>query len=389
MSKNIGNKQNEIARIENVFIFNAQYKLPARDQKILLYLISKINPQRQVRFDRQVIAVKDLEKALKGDGKKWGGLYNEMKAFQKRIIDAKIEFPTEIEIGGRKFSGLVNWFQSIVPVKDEYGNVGIEFLFSEPLKPFLIDLNEYAKINYEEVIPLKSGFSARMFQIFRAHRDKMKRYEKRSTLKYSVDELKTLLGVADKYADWRNFKRKVVEVIEMEINKHTSIKVAFEEKRQGRKVIGLIFNFSDKTNQSLELKIADEDVDISKLSYAQLRAFDLLVEYQIKEAIAVEMIGRVGGSEFRGFEDWYFEEVTHIFEGKTKQENQGAKAGTLVKWFLEMKIFEQGDHFSRIIEKLQIRKKKLQRENVTAWGNRLMAKEMTGREFADMVKRRR
>ena len=217
-----------------------------------------------------MIAVKDLEKALKGDGKKWGGLYDEMKSFQKRIIDAKIEFPTEIEIGGRKFSGLVNWFQSIIPVKDEHGNVGIEFLFSEPLKPFLIDLNEYAKINYHEVIPLKSGFSARMFQIFRAHRDKMKRYEKRSTLKYCIEELKGLLGVTDKYADWRNFKRKVVEVIQKEINEHTSIKVDFEEKRQGRKVIGLIFNFSDKTNRSLELDKIDEDVDISKLSYAQL-----------------------------------------------------------------------------------------------------------------------
>ena len=67
-------QSNKIARIENKFIFNAQYKLTAREQKVILYLISNIDPRRQERFHEQVISVKELESVLKADGKKWGGL---------------------------------------------------------------------------------------------------------------------------------------------------------------------------------------------------------------------------------------------------------------------------------------------------------------------------
>lgn len=381
---NRDNSKGQIARIENAFIFHAQYKLPARDQKILLYIISKISPKSQKEFNKQVVSVKELERALKKDGKKWGGLYSEMKSFQNRMMDAKIVFPTDIKIGGKKFPGMVSWFQSISPVKDKDDNVGLEFLFSSPLKPFLLDLKEYARINYSEVIPLRSGFAARMFQVFRAHRDKKKRYEKNSTLKYEIEDLKYLLGVGDKYADWRNFKRKVVEVVVSEITEHTSIRVKFEEIRKGRKVIGVAFLFSDKRNYDMEE--LPEALDISQLTYAQIRAFYSLTEYHIQDVVAKEMLGKVKGSEFRGFEDWYFEEIIQIFESKTKQTTPEAKAGTLVNWFIREKIFEQGDHFARIMEKLQNRKKMLQQKNAKAWGNRLLAREMAAREFEALVK---
>ena len=93
------------------------------------------------------------------------------------------------------------------------------------------------------------------------------------------------------------------------------------------------------------------------------------------------MLSRVGGSEINGFEDWYFEEVISIFESKTKQEGEAAKAGTLVNWFLKKKIFEQGDMFAKIMERLQTRKKKLQQKRRDAWENRLLARDMTSEEF--------
>jgi len=74
---------NKIARIENRFIFNAQYKLTAREQKVILYLISNIDPKNQKRFHEQIISVKKLESVLKADGKKWGGLYTSSRYHQK------------------------------------------------------------------------------------------------------------------------------------------------------------------------------------------------------------------------------------------------------------------------------------------------------------------
>ena len=67
------NVSNKIARIENKFIFHAQYKFTSREQKVILYLIANINP-KQERFIEQIIPVRELEQVLKSDGKKWGGL---------------------------------------------------------------------------------------------------------------------------------------------------------------------------------------------------------------------------------------------------------------------------------------------------------------------------
>ena len=135
------NFKNKVARIENRFIFNARYKLTAREQKVILYLIANVDPSTQERFNEQIIPVKHLEAVLKADGKKWGGLYEEMQTFTDRILEKKIRFPSELKIDGKYFPGKVNWFQSATPIKGENDEVSLRFLFSEDLKPFLLPVS--------------------------------------------------------------------------------------------------------------------------------------------------------------------------------------------------------------------------------------------------------
>ena len=377
--------QQQIARIENFFVFNAQYSLTAKEQKVILYLVSRLDPVKQSNLHEQVVPLRELKKMLLDSSKKNGSFYEEMQRFSDRIMEKRIEFQSNIEYEGRRLPGKVNWFQSITPTHNEKGDVCLEFLFAEKLKPFLLELKEYTQIDYQETLNLTSGFSVRMFQVFRAHRDRMSRYEQFSKLNYSIEELKALLGVGDKYKDWRNFKRRVLEVVNKEINDHTSIDVRFQEVRKGRKIIALDFFFSDKGSVKKESTQGSlfETMPLERMSRSQQFAFDKLVAYGIRDGIALKMLSRILSSEFRGFEDWYFEEVMHIFESKSKAENGPAKAGTLVKWFIERHIFEQGDHFARIMERLQTRKKKLEKENPTAWQNRLRARDMTKGEFEE------
>lgn len=372
-----------VARIDNQFVYNARYNLSARESKIILFLISKIDPIRQKNLIEQTISVKELEQVLKGDAKRWGGLYKELEVMRDRLMDKSIVFPTEIKIGGKTFSGKINWFQHIMPVKDKQGNVALEFLFAQTLQPFLLNLREYVAINFLEVVTLKSAFSIRMFQVFRAHRDRLSKYQKRSVINYDLQELKSLLGVEGKYGDYRNFKKKILEVLKKEITKHTTISVDYKPLKKGRSVAGIRFEFWDTGDRSSnpKQKALIESLSFEALSYAQLQAFNRLVAYSINDDVALEMLSRVKGSEIVGFEDWYFEEVIKIFESKTNQEAEGAKAGTLVLWFLKLKVFEQGDHFAKIMEHLQMRKKQLQKNRPDAWDNRLMAKEMTRQEF--------
>jgi len=372
---------NTIARIENTLIFHAEYQLTAKEQKVMLYLISSIDPVRQNNFQSQVISLKNLESVLMSD-KKNGSFYKEIKNFAKRMVKKGIEFTTEVEIDGEFLSGYINWFQSIVPTKNDGGEASLKFKFSEDLKPFLLELKEYTQIDYVEVLPLHSGFSIRLFQLFRAYRNRMGKHQKRSVLKYELEELKGLLGVAGKYADYRNFRLKILEVMQKEINKHTSIGLKYKPYKEGRKVVGVEFEIWDSKARKKKMpKLEKGSIKFDALSFAQVKAYDMLVSYGVTDGIALEMLSKLDGSEIAGFEDWYFAEVIRIFESKTNQATEGAKAGTLVIWFLKKKIFEQGDHFATVMERLQARKKKLQTERLEAWENRLIAKTMTSSEF--------
>lgn len=382
----------QVARIENFFVFNARYSLTAKEQKVILYLIAKINPRLQERFHEQIVPIKDLQKLLIDKGKKNGSFYKEMEKFSDRIMDKRAYFDTDVEWEGKRIPGRINFFQSISPMHNEKGEVCLEFLFSEKLKPFLLELKEYVGIDYQEVLMLNSGFSIRMYQIFRAHRDRMAKHEKNSRLTYTVEELRSLLGVADKYEDWRNFKRIVLDKVKKEINKHTNIKMTFTTERDGRKVVGVIFNFSDKDKHKGELTLKTSTttpslfaLKVEELSRAKLFAYDLLLAYGIKENIVLEMLSKVVNPEFNGFEDWYFEEVIKLFEAKTHQEDGPAKAGTLVTWFLKLNVFGQDDNQAKIMELIQRRKKALRLANGAAWDNRMLAKGMTAGAFREQI----
>jgi len=367
---------NTLARIENHFIFNAQHGLSAREQKVILFLISQINPLDK-QFEMQIVPLKEIQDILLD--KRSGSFYEQMMNFADRMTDKKISFDTSVKFRGKKMKGYINWFSSIIPIYNELGDTCIQFLFSKDLKPFLLELKQYSQIDYAQVMPLGSSFSIRMYQVFRGYRDKMSKHQKRSVINYDLQELRTLLGVVDKYKDWRNFNRRVIGVIEDEL-KQTDIRVKPTPIRKGRKVTGIKFEIWDKGNRSTPKA---GKLKFDTLTFSQRKAYQKLVGYSIADDIAMEMIGRVGGSELIGFEDWYFDMVLSIFESKTRAKSEEQKAGTLVNWFLKKKIFDQGDHFAKIMEQLQARKKKLQDTRPEAWDNRLLAKTMTSDEFTN------
>jgi len=364
-------KNKTIASIENTLIFDTHYQLTAKEQKILLLLISKLDPIRQTEFHEQFVSIKELKRVLLDN--RSGSFAKELNRFRKRLMAKTFIFNSDIIVDNEELEGEIRWFQHILPMAQE-GVKGVEFLFAKRLQPFLIALKEYVKIDYTEVLPLNSGASVRLFQYFKAHRSKMTKYQKLSKLKFELDELKDILGVPGKYKDYRNFRKRILEVVELEINEHTSIGMKFSPIKTGYSVTAIGFEIWDKGSSPKSSKL-------TTLSFAQEKAEKLLVAYGIEDGIALEMLSKAKGSEITGFEDWYFSAVIEIFEAKTNQQNETAKAGTLVIWFLKKQVFEQGDMFAKIMENLASRKKQLQESDLSAWDNRMLAKGLTAEAF--------
>ena len=377
------------ARIGNQFVFNARYRLPAREQKIILYILSKVNPNNGSEFHKQRLSVEELQDLLVREGGKYGSFYNELLTIADVVTNCKITFPTRFEVNGVRLKGSINWFQHCIPVEDEHGKLHLEFVFSEILKPFLIDLKEYVRINVTEVFPMRSGYSIRMFQILKAEFDRYKEHKTQIFLAFSLDELKELLGLDGKlsYADFKNFRVRVLDPIREEINLFSKdIQVDYDYLKTGKKITGVRFLTTAKNKTALEDTPSVKDsvksvLDVSKLTRAQGRALSFLTQFGVFEPIAFKQIlPSLAGSELLGFEDLFIQLAIAYFK-KNAQQNLPA---TFVVWWHDKKVFDvqsSSGVWSILMEQLAVEKKRMQKNDPPAYENRLVARTMTNGEF--------
>lgn len=382
--------ENLLARLENSFVFAARYKLNAREQKMLLYLISKLNPKNQSDFHKQAVTIAELKDLLTADDKKHGSFRERLQDSVNNLVSCQIHFPSTFTIDGIQFRNVINWFQYCVTKQDENGQVYLEFAFSEILKPFLLNLKEYVKLNPVDVLKMRSAYTIRMYQIFKAEFDRVGKL-RQAKVTFTIIELKELLSIEDKYnsGDLKDFRNRVLNKIRDEVNElSTSIHVDYTYVKTGKRVTGVTWVISDKkSDTSPRTKKKDTDAedfvpsqkDTAKLTRAQLKAFELLVELGVYEGIAFKQIlPTIGGSEIQGFEDLFVQKAILFFKGKSKR----ADAPTFIKWWHELKVFEVGSElWSKITEGVIEDKKRLENDNPEAFLNRMKAKNMTDLEF--------
>lgn len=377
----IQHTEKQIARLENRFIFNAHYRLTANEQKIILFLASNVNLQKE-DFQKQTVPVVVLEKILKQNDKKWGSLYDRMQDFASKIISKHISFPTNFEIDGRNFPGYVNWFQSISPCRNAQDEVCLEFEFSNKLKPFLLHLKEYVKLSRIDIAPMKSGFSIRIYSILKAYRDKMRKHETESSYTIEIEEFKSLLGISGKYTAFDNFRRRVLNVAKKEINENsTSINIDFKGIRSARKITHIKYVIRDK-EEAVEV-ISELNTD--KLSKAKLKAFQLLVEFGVFEGIAYyQVLPEIKGGGVEGFEDYFIEYTLAHFKQKANNPNPA----TFVTWWQKQFFSIDREDWSKITEQVNAAKKALRQKDMSTFDNRMQAKTMTNAAFEEWYRKR-
>lgn len=238
-----------IARIENELVLNYQYVFSAREQKVMLFLIANLEKE-----DNSVtVSIKDIENVLKDEDKKWGESYKQIKDLCFSLLDKKLVHKSKIKYKGAYMEAGYNWFQSVVPVEDNTAGTFIKFRFSQDVLPFLLKLKEYVQINIKEIKHMKSGYSIRLFQLLKAKRNKNREYTDCTEISYTIDDIKMLLGVEDKYPRFDNFRQKVLDVAKAEINENTSIffQIVYKyQNTQQKKIDHLTFKVFDNKEKA-------------------------------------------------------------------------------------------------------------------------------------------
>ena len=370
----------QIAKIENRLVLNAQYKMTTYEQKVFLSLISKLNPKEQNTLSEIEMTISELEQILKNTGRKDGRLYEKIERTRRNLLKQTIEFPSEIEIDGKYLAGGMTFFRRIILGYNANGEKALFFLFNDILEPFLLHLNEYVQINQLQVAKMKSSHAIRIYTMLKAIRAKRRKHENVSQETYSVKQLKELLGIEKKCRDFYDFNRIVLKPSKKEINKNTDIQI-LEIKRikTQRKVTDLVFVFTDqKSDDSNQLTISvskektpsskdtvsqtskkttkieqksppkskprafstdqeqpDSDM-VSLLTEAQKRSYNMLVKLGINKVFIIEKILagiRRLGTEVKGYEDIYVRMLINHFSAKSNATGQEHQGGVFVNWW--------------------------------------------------------
>ena len=241
MEKDIQILNNNVITKSNVLI-EANYKLTTTEQKIVLYLVSKVRKDDS-DFQTYTLPIKQFCELLGHNGTP---KYSEMKKITKKLIGKVIEIKE-----GKKLKQM-SWL-SYVEYNENEGSVNLSF--DPRLKPYLLELKrEFTSYKLKNVMELKSSYSIRLYEI-------LKKWQLVREVDISLSELRKMVGAGEKYQEYHNFKKRVLTSSQDEIAEKTDITFDYVEIKKGRKVSSIHFTIHSKVqhkNNVLEIEELDE-----------------------------------------------------------------------------------------------------------------------------------
>lgn len=223
----INSNENNIV-MKNNMIIRAKYNISTIENRIFLLLLYKLQKE-----DGEVILC-DIH-------------HDDFKKIIKKKQNQSIEYIEDLLINLRKqsiyFKDKEGW--------GEYGFIN-GFKYIEEDKSFRIEasqvvhtyIRDYLKTGYTPVnlavfFSLINSNSQRFYDLLRLWSGS------KNVITYTVDELKELLMLEDKYNKYNDFKRRVIEPAIKELNGTGYFKIDIQENKVGRKVETIDFKVED------------------------------------------------------------------------------------------------------------------------------------------------
>jgi plasmid replication initiation protein len=213
----------------NDLIQRSRFQLSSQEQKIVLYLISKIKPGDK-EFQKYSFEIQEFCK-LCGIENPSGVDYKYLKDTLQKLRDKS--FWVKQDNGGET---LFAWIDGVT-VSPRSGTVSIRL--NENIKPYLLALQQkFTHYSLVYILGMRSQYAIRLYEL-------LKSYEFRGRWQVGIEELKELLS-AENYKLFGDFKRRVLNTALREIKDLTDIGVNYEIIKKGRKFAEIEFTVKQK-----------------------------------------------------------------------------------------------------------------------------------------------
>lgn len=221
----------------NDLIQKSRFQLSLQEQKIILYMISKIKPEdmelKEYTFEvREFCKVCGLET---NSGANYKYIKQTLKALRDRSIWITLDNGSETTLA---------WIDKVTMNKQS-GAVIIKI--DEMMKPYLLQLQErFTQYELIYTLAMHSQYSIRLYEL-------LKSYEYQHRKIFNIDDLKRILS-AENYTRFPDFKRYVLDISMREINNLSDLNITYEIIKEGRRYAKLDFSIKLKKDLDERLK---------------------------------------------------------------------------------------------------------------------------------------
>ena len=216
--------------------------------KSIQYDLSQIKKNEFTSYEMVDINVSNINSKIKLDRKDLILMGFDKKKFSREIrevsnslLDKKIITSHPERVGCNDSFAMANWFNSFFyDKKTGYLDVEINEYALRLLKYFF----KYSKINPNNIMNLKSTYSFNIYVAVKVDIDSSKGKCKQYTV--SLSEFRDSFDLNDKYRSINMLKKKVLDLIAINITEYTDLNLNYELEKNGRSYNNIKFNFDYK-----------------------------------------------------------------------------------------------------------------------------------------------
>lgn len=222
--------------VKSNHIIEASYRLSVMEQRVILSAISQVRRDKPVTDEvlYSVTAAEIAQLCGTDPNTAYRDLQNAAERLQTRRVSLVLE-PDGITIRSKR-RRVTCWVQTIDYI-DQEGR--IEMRFGKDILPYLTGLKrEFTRYALSDVAKMTSAYGIRLYELLAqwpgGHRV------------VALDDLRRWLQLEERYPSIKDFKRWVLDPATEQINEHSPLILSWSQKKTGRKITHLVFNYSPK-----------------------------------------------------------------------------------------------------------------------------------------------
>lgn len=225
-------------------LVEASYRLSLNEQRLILSCISQIRRDEHVT-DQLMYSLSGSEFAkICGIDPKIA--YQQLQSAALTLKRREIRITDKPNGAGHHEEVLITgWVQSIRYVKK---NGVVRLRFNHDIIPYLTELSRcFTSYKLKNVVCMSSSYGVRIYEL-------LVQWGNRGEREISLEWLKENLQIGNKYKELIDFKKRVLTPAIKDINENSDMFVRCSQRKTGRKVTHIIFQFGFKEEQKIKFK---------------------------------------------------------------------------------------------------------------------------------------